>query len=216
MVESLDENVGRLLKYMESRGWRENALILFLSDNGGFVNECKLHPGVPVTSNAPLRSGKGSCYEGGVRIPWIMDLPGSSLRQKILEAPVTTCDLMPTVLSILGITHDEDTLLDGQNLSTLWQDVVVPGDLGREALFFHYPHYYPTTTPVSAMRHGPWKYLYYFEDEREELYYLPADEGENHNLMATRPEVMQRMRSQLRSWWEEVDAPMPEKRPERP
>ena len=63
---------------------------------------------------------------------------------------------------------------------------------------------------------GPWKYLYYFEDEREELYYLPADEGENHNLMATRPEVMQRMRSQLRSWWEEVDAPMPEKRPERP
>ncbi|MEL0060035.1 MAG: sulfatase [Verrucomicrobiales bacterium] len=216
MVESLDENVGRLLKYMESRGWRENALILFLSDNGGFVNECKLHPGVPVTSNAPLRSGKGSCYEGGVRIPWIMDLPGSSLRQKVLEAPVTTCDLMPTVLSILGITHDEDTLLDGQNLSTLWQDVVVPGDLGREALFFHYPHYYPTTTPVSAMRHGPWKYLYYFEDEREELYYLPADEGEHHNLMATRPEVMQRMRSQLRSWWEEVDAPMPEKRPERP
>ena len=64
MVESLDENVGRLLNYMESRGWRENAVILFLSDNGGFVNECKLHPGVPVTSNAPLRSGKGSCYEG--------------------------------------------------------------------------------------------------------------------------------------------------------
>ena len=105
MVESLDENVGRLLNYMESRGWRENAVILFLSDNGGFVNECKLHPGVPVTSNAPLRSGKGSCYEGGVRIPWIMDLPGSSLRQKVLKAPVTTCDLMPTVLSILGITR---------------------------------------------------------------------------------------------------------------
>ena len=97
----------------------ENAVILFLSDNGGFVNECKLHPGVPVTSNAPLRSGKGSCYEGGVRIPWIMDLPGSSLRQKVLKAPVTTCDLMPTVLSILGITRDQGTALDGQNLSTL-------------------------------------------------------------------------------------------------
>ena len=113
------------------------------------------------------------------------------------------------------ITRDQGTALDGQNLSTLWQDSAVPGDLGREALFFHYPHYYPTTTPVSAMRHGPWKYLIISRMNARSCIIFP-DEGENHNLMATHPEVVQRMRSQLRSWWEEVDAPMPEKRPERP
>jgi len=210
MVESLDENVGRVLAYLDETGLRDQSLILFLSDNGGFVNECKLHPGVPVTSNAPLRSGKGSCYEGGVRIPWILDLPGSQTNRRVLKEPVTTCDVLPTIVSILGLSWDEKIPLDGEDVSILWEGASEMKTLNRRSLYFHYPQYYPTTTPVSAIRKGPWKYLHYFEDKREELYYLPEDIGEKRNLIDHHHEVVQTMRGELASWYQDMNAQLPE------
>ena len=211
MVESLDENVGRVLSRLDTLGIRDQTLVLFLSDNGGFTNGSRLQNGMPVTSNAPLRSGKGSCYEGGVRVPMIIDLPGNNDVSRVIETPVTTCDLFPTLLSALGVAWPKELVLDGVDISSLWKSD--EADLGRDALYFHYPHYYPTTTPVSAIRQGPWKLLQYFENQSVELYHLGDDPGEKENLAGSRRTELQRLLAQLENWRQSVLASMPESNP---
>jgi arylsulfatase A-like enzyme len=88
--------------------------------------------------------------------------------------------------------------------------------LDRHALYFHYPHYYPTTTPVSSIRQGPWKLLEYYEDQTLELYHLTDDPGEIRNLVDSQPSVAERLRTQLKLWRESVSASMPEKNPHQP
>ena len=119
MVHSLDENVGRVLAGLKALGLEKNTLVVFTSDNGGFVNECKLHPDMQVTSNAPLRSGKGSCYEGGVRVPLIF-AGGGTLPNEEVPAPVWSCDLMPTILDMVGLGKEIPSGLDGQRIES-WQ-----------------------------------------------------------------------------------------------
>lgn len=214
MVESLDENVGRVLTRLDELGLRNQTLVVFLSDNGGFINGSRLQNGMPVTSNAPLRSGKGSCYEGGIRVPMIIDLPGANQKPRVVETPVTTCDLFPTILRSLEVAWPEDLVLDGVDVRSLWSDV--HANLDRHALYFHYPHYYPTTTPVSSIRQGPWKLLEYYEDQTLELYHLTDDPGEIRNLVDSQPSVAERLRTQLKLWRESVSASMPEKNPHQP
>jgi hypothetical protein len=88
-------------------------------------------------------------------------------------------------------------------------------ELPREALYFHYPHYYLTTTPVSAMRKGDWKLLEYFEDGRVELFNLKKDIGEKTDLSSVRPEVSNALSAELRAWRQEVGALLPEPNPAR-
>ena len=85
--------------------------------------------------------------------------------------------------------------------------------LQRDALFFHYPHYYPTTTPVSAVRAGDWKLLEYFEDNHVELYSLRDDPGERHNLASQQPERAAQLRTRLHEWWKEADVQLPQSNP---
>lgn len=213
MVESLDQNVGRVLARLDALGIRDETLIVFLSDNGGFINGSRLQNGMPVTSNAPLRSGKGSCYEGGLRIPMMIDLPGENHPPRVIETPVTTCDLFPTLLNVLEVTWPADLVLDGVDIHSLWTEPNV--SLDRDTLFFHYPHYYPTTKPVSAMRQGSWKLMQYFEDQSLELYNLGKDPGEKHNLASVHGEKVKQMLAQLKQWQQSVRAPLPEKNPDR-
>ena len=101
MVHSLDENVGRVLTKVKDLGISDNTLVVFTSDNGGFVNRCKLHRELQVANNFPLRSGKGSCYEGGIRIPLIIRGPGVIKGGKS-STPIYSCDLLPTLLHATG------------------------------------------------------------------------------------------------------------------
>ncbi|MGQ9652165.1 MAG: sulfatase [Phycisphaerae bacterium] len=208
MVHSLDENVGRILEYLETRGLMEHTLIVFASDNGGYVNQFR---GRQVTDNAPLRSGKGSLYEGGIRVPLIVRLPGSPARGATCEIPVICMDLFRTFAEVAGA--EVETGIDSLSLVPLLQD---PGArLHRDALFFHYPHYYPTTTPVSAVRQGNLKLLEYHEDSRVELYDLLDDPGEQKDLASNRPDDVARLRTRLHSWREEIAAQMPSLSPPR-
>ncbi len=209
MVHSLDENVGRILRKLEELGIDEHTLVIFTSDNGGFVNS---HRGQQVTNNHPLRSGKGSLYEGGIRVPLIVRLPGATPNATVCEEVVLSMDLHPTIAAMTGCqAEDGDDVLDGLDVSPLLKDP--SSRLDRDAVFFHYPHYYPTTTPVSAVRSGPWKLLEYYEDDHAELYHLEDDPGEANDLAAQRPGLVKQLRRQLASWREEVDAQMPRPNP---
>ncbi len=210
MVASLDENVGRILQKLEEVGIADRTVVVFFSDNGGFVNPCKLQPGVPVTSNAPLRSGKGSLYEGGLRVPLIMRWPGRGQRGAVCDQSVTSCDLLPTLLSMLQVDVPAPPQFDGIDVSSLVREPEQP--LPARPLYFHYPHYYPTTSPVSAVRDGAWKLLEFYDGPRVELYNLADDLSETTNLADTQPAVAQRLREQLHAWQDSVEAQHPTRR----
>ncbi len=175
MVQSLDESVGRILAQLEGQGIAERTLVIFTSDNGGVVNRTRST--IP-TTNAPLRSGKGSLYEGGIRVPWIVHWPGVTKPGSVSQQQISSQDLYPTLLEIAGATDQAhwNENVDGVNLVPLFKDPAA--ELDRDALYWHFPHYYPTTTPVSAVRAGDWKLIEYFEGDRVELYNLRDDLSE--------------------------------------
>lgn len=210
MIHSLDENVGRVLDAIDRLGLSENTLVIFTSDNGGFINPAKLHPDLPIANNQPLRSGKGSAYEGGIRVPFIARGPKVA-KGTTSDSPIISCDLFFTLLDVAGIPNASKYATDGVSLSALLADPSTK--LERDSLSFHYPHYYRTTTPVTAIRKGDWKLLEYYEDGRLELYNLARDLSETKDLSKTRPEIAQRIRAELHAWKSDVDASEPELNP---
>ena len=215
MVHSLDENVGRVLAKLDQLGIADRTIVVFFSDNGGFVNTCKLHPGRAVTNNAPLRSGKGSVYEGGIRVPLVVRWPGVTREGMESNQPVFSCDLYPTLIRAAGLTGDagHNQTIDGVDLRPILDGSQAA--LDRKALHFHYPHYYPTTSPVCAVRSENWKFIEYFEDDRTELYDLSSDLGETSNLVGEHPDIARGLQSELAAWRTSVDAQMPEVNPQR-
>ena len=211
MVHSLDENVGRVLAKIDELGIANNTFVIFTSDNGGFINKCKLNRELAVANNAPLRSGKGSCYEGGVRVPLIVRGP-EVVQGKISSEPVYAPDLYPTLLRAAGLADQAEAGLDGVDFTSLLKNP--DASLGREALYFHYPHYYPTTTPVSALRKGDWKLLEYYEDDRLELFNLKHDPGETKDLSTANSVLAKRLRMELDVWRKKVGAQLPEPNPD--
>jgi arylsulfatase A-like enzyme len=209
LVESLDENVGRVLTRLQERNLAGRTLVIFASDNGGYVNQ---HRGRQVTDNSPLRSGKGSLYEGGIRVPLIVRLPGLTPPDTVCAEPVISMDFFPTILELCGISGKVRPAgpLDGLSLATLLGQP--RSSLNREALFFHFPHYYPTTTPVSAVRAGDWKLLEYFEDNHVELYNLRDDPGEQRDLADRDIARAEQLRAVLREWRTAVGARLPSAR----
>jgi arylsulfatase A-like enzyme len=210
MVQSLDESVGRVQADLERRGLADNTVTIFTSDNGGYINR---FDGRAVTSNYPLRSGKGSLYEGGVRVPLLIKWPGVTKAGSTCTEPVYSADLFPTILEMAkqSLPSGPGREMDGIGLGSL---LVNPSArLNRDALFFHYPHYYPTTTPVSAVRARDWKLLEYLEDGRLELYNLANDLSESENLAQKLPERAEELRRLLHSWRRRVNAQMPAPNP---
>jgi arylsulfatase A-like enzyme len=207
MVHSLDENIGRLLRRLDELQPSDRTLVVFTSDNGGYINEYR---GQPVTSNAPLRSGKGSLYEGGLRVPLLIRWPGVAKSGATCDEPVVTMDLFTTIARSAGAI-DTNHAVAGSDLRPLLSDP--QAKLAREALFFHFPHYYPTTTPAGAVVSGKWKLIEYFEDNRLELYDVLKDISEKNDLSKDEPAVVQRLRDQLHHWRKEVGARMPQPNP---
>ncbi|MBL9211133.1 MAG: sulfatase [Opitutaceae bacterium] len=209
MVRNLDENVGRVLDHLRDRGLERETIVIFASDNGGFIGRDR-NRGIPVTSNAPLRSGKGSLYEGGIRIPLLIRWPGVTPGGAVCHAPVVLMDLFRTLCAVVPAA-ERVPVTDGVDLGALLRNPAAP--LERDALFFHYPHYYETTTPVSAIRAGDWKLLEYLEDGRVELFQLREDPGETRDLAAESPAKVTELRTRLVAWRRDVGAQMPSPNP---
>ena len=211
MIHSLDENVGRVLRRLDERGLAGRTLVVFMSDNGGYIN---MYQKQQVTDNTPLRSGKASLYEGGIRVPLIIRRPGATPRGAVCDEPVVCMDLYRTFAEAAGVPASAlgDAAPDGLSLVPLLADPAAR--LGREALFFHYPHYYATTSPVGAVRAGEWKLLEYFEDGHLEMYNLKDDLGETTDLSAKMPEKARQLHEMLVAWRKRVGALPPTRNPD--
>ena len=177
MVETYDAALGALLAQLDAHGIADETLVVFTSDNGGLSAHGR--GGEPHTHNAPLRSGKGSCYEGGIRIPLVVRGPGV-LRGTRSDVQVISADLFPTLLSAAGVDLPKDGVeRDGLDLSHLLRGG--PPEAER-ILIWHQPHFWgvngPGIWPFSAVRVGDWKLIYRHADHGFELYDLANDPGE--------------------------------------
>jgi uncharacterized sulfatase len=209
MVEHLDTNVGRLLTALDELGLAEGTLLVFFSDNGGLRQRFD-GKGQTVTTNAPLRDEKGTLYEGGIREPLIVRWPGVVKPGSVCNAPVSSVDFYPTFLEIAGIKRHPDHVLDGESLLPLLKET---GELQRDAIFWHYPHYHHST-PAGAIRQSDWKLIEFYEDNRLELYDLKTDIGERKNLSAEMPQKARELHGKLAAWRRSVGAEMPTANPD--
>lgn len=205
MIESLDQSVGRIRKALDELKLADHTIVIFASDNGGRV---------PTTSNLPLRAGKGSCHEGGTRVPLIVFWPGVTKAGSVCETPVITMDLFPTALEMAGVKSVKGQKIDGLSLKPL---LTQSGRFERDELFWHYPHYQHYqlggTTPYGAIRKGDFKLIEYLDDLRVELYNLREDIGEQRNLAGELPARVDELRRRLHEWQKEVGAQIPMRNP---
>ncbi len=214
MIYSVDESVGRVMKTLDELGLAENTVVIFSGDNGGvggYVREGLKQSG-DVTDNAPLRSGKGSLYEGGTRDPFIVRWPGVTKPGSSCDVPTIHVDVFPTFLEIAGAAKPAQPL-DGESLVKLFRNP--EANLQREAIYQHFPGYLGAgagawrTTPVGVIEAGDWKLMEFFEDGRLELYNLRDDLGETKNLAQTMPDKTKELHAKLLAWREQIKAPMP-------
>jgi arylsulfatase A-like enzyme len=215
MVKSLDDSVGRVMRYLHENGLADNTVLVFASDNGGYIGRDKARQ--PQTTNEPLRSGKGALYEGGIRVPLIVRWPGVTPAGAACREPVVLTDLFLTLLAAAGLSAEKDAAPDGLSLAPLLKQP--DARLPREALFFHYPHYYETTTPASAVRAGDWKFLRFYYDgqnsaHRLELYNLKDDLGEKEDLAGRMPDRVKQMDVLLDRFLKDTGAALPKLNPD--
>jgi arylsulfatase A-like enzyme len=205
VVESMDTAVGIVLDKLKELGLEDNTLVIFTSDNGGLSTA----EGRP-TSNLPLRAGKGWLYEGGVRVPTIVRLPGVTEEGSTCEAPIASTDYFPTILEVTGRPLEPKNHLDGESIVPLLR-----GESRKvRPMFWHYPHYgNQGGQPGGAVRDERYKLIEWYEDGELELFDLVVDPNETRNVAKDHPEVAQRMKKMLEDWRVEVGAKMPTENP---
>jgi arylsulfatase A len=195
MIGAVDQNVGRLLAYLEQRELADNTLIVFTSDNGGTPQYV-----------APLNGSKGALYEGGIRVPCAVWWKGIESPGRACDEPILSMDFYPTLAELAGAELPRHQTIDGMSLLPILAN---SGDLNREAVFWHFPCYIGRGEPCSAVRSGEWKLIQKFEDQSIELFNLQDDPGEANNLATTRPDRARDMLSLLSRWQTSLNAPLP-------
>ncbi|HEU5068875.1 MAG TPA: sulfatase [Verrucomicrobiae bacterium] len=221
-VETLDHHIGRVLAALDRLNLSRNTVVVFTSDNGGAPGYAAL---------APLRGCKWSLYEAGVRVPLMVRWPGVVRAGSRCDTPVIGTDLFPTFAEIEQASLDPGIALDGQSLLPLLRGEPA-GHFADRDMFWHFPYYTPEPPkrgvrrpvginpppdtlfkPASAIRHGGWVLVHDYETDRDELYDLTADPGEQHDVAAVHPEEAQTLRTRLMNYLRSVQARLPEPNP---
>jgi len=220
IVESLDASTGRILDRIRELGIEENTVVVFLSDNGGEVNP-ETKGGIPITSNAPLRGGKATVYEGGIRVPLIVRWPGVTKPGSVTAALTAVEDVYPTLLGIARVPIPEKQKIDGvslvpvlrgekesvrETMFTQWQGAVVRRGSWK---LIEYPPYVPTAAEIESARAKAAKKKKEFSPPESkrlaiELYNLADDLGETRNLAGEKPELVRELRRELHAWMKDM------------
>ena len=202
MVESVDIAVGKIMKALDDTGVADNTLVLFTSDNGGLLGP---------THNAPLRSGKGYPYEGGIRVPLIIRWSGVVKPGSVSHEPVTSVDYLPTLCAAAGVPLPKGRAIDGVDL----RPALTGGSLAREAIFWHFPHYRGRgIPPYSIIRAGHWKLIKRYDGKPFELFNLRDDLSETTDLAAKMPDKVKELDAKLVAWLEATGAKVPKPNPD--
>lgn len=195
MVESLDDNIGRIVAFLDTSGLRKKTLIIFTSDNGQNGGQ---------SNNFRLRGSKGHIYEGGIRVPFFVNWPGKVKPRRSATA-ISGLDLFPTFMDLAGITGYTG-VLDGESLTPLFE---ADTDALRERpLFWHLASQWKHGT-CSVIRKSDHKLIQFLKDGTVELYDLKADPKESHNLASEKPELTQRLLKELTDWRKDNKVPLP-------
>ncbi|MCW2262323.1 MULTISPECIES: sulfatase [Sphingobacterium] len=212
MVEGMDKSLGDMMDFLESKHLTDNTIILFISDNGGYAIQdrgrtCKKH-----RWNEPLKSGKGSAYEGGIRVPMLVKWPAVVKENSVTEYPVIIEDIFPTVLNMAGVKKTKTVQhIDGENfISVLKANKQVNR---KSAIYWHFPNSWGETGPgigaTSTVRDGDWKLIYWHKTQKKELFNIKNDIGEEQDLAMNNPKIVKRLSHKLGGYLRHVDAQMP-------
>jgi arylsulfatase A-like enzyme len=224
MVRSMDDAVGRLLATLDELGLAENTIVVFFSDNGGVHWAFRKTSGsfddlnsIPITSNAPLRGGKATIYEGGTREPCIVVWPGQVKPGSKSDAVIQSIDFYPTILEMAGLAPKQGLKFDGTSIVPALRGAAA---LPREAIFCHFPHATPATgqLPAVYVRKGEWKLIRFFHDgpnfaHRYELYNLKTDVSETTNLADDMPDRVKELDALIEGFLKQSGAVLPKPNP---
>jgi arylsulfatase A len=236
-LEHIDHSIGRLMAALEKLGEAENTLVVFTSDNGGIDYKFDFKQGVikngaptlPIEmyeyDNAPLRMGKGSGYEGGIRVPFIVRWPGKVKAGQTISTPAHIVDMLPTFFSAAGAKPPKSHPIDGENLLPLFTGKS-SNRLNQRPVYQYYPFYDLRwgITPSASIRSGDYKLLEFFGERvgddgqfypgnQIELYNLRVDPGESRNLAAQESKIAKKLKNQLHTWVQDIGAEIPKPNP---
>jgi arylsulfatase A-like enzyme len=214
VVEEFDYETGRLLNTLDQLGLKENTVVIYTTDNGPWNQPryYKTKKGHPQNSifwgdSGPLRDGKGSVYEGGIRVPCIMRWPGKIPEGQTNDGLMATLDLLPTFAALTGAKIPDDRIIDGVNQ----MDFLLGNSPSNRTSFIYNPGLASVQTKIlqgNAIREGDWKLIsplkvgLFLEDGGTgdwELYNLKEDIGENNNLAANYPKKVKYLKALLKS-----------------
>ncbi len=201
-LESIDEGVGMIMDKLDELSLANNTLLIFTGDNGGEDR---------VTSNAPLRAGKSTLYEGGIREPLLVRRPGVVKPGSVCSTPTSNIDFYPTFLQLAGCRMDQSQHFDGVSILPLLKNP--KAELGRDTFYWHYPLEKPHFLggrSAGAIRQGNFKLIEFFDNGQVELYNLADDISEEHNLAAELPDKVTELQKRSAKWRAEVEASIPE------
>jgi arylsulfatase A-like enzyme len=221
LIEGMDKSLGDVIDHLDALGVAQNTLVLFLGDNG---SDAPLGHPHKVACAAPLRGKKGAHYEGGMRVPFIAAWAKASaenphqLRLPIRAGAIqsqlaSVCDLLPTILHLLGIAPPNGHVLDGAQLDTLLFGKADPKR--AETFLMHYPHAPHRSDYWTSYRDGVWKVIYHYfpseasENSHYQLYNLADDPFEQKNLATSEPDKLRRMMRNMLAALEKHDADYP-------
>ena len=216
MIQSVDDGVGKIMKTLDELGIRDNTVVLFYSDNGGYG---------PATDMQPLKGYKGTYYEGGIRVPFFVNWPGKVKPGQTCDEPIIGVDLFPTLCEMAGAKLPPGQTNDGVSLVSLFQGKVddLNQDESPRSIYWHFPAYLQSygqtwaeqrdplfrSRPCSTIRKGKWKLIQYFESGDLELFDLSQDIAEAANLSDDKPDVVETLLADLEAWQKETKAAIP-------
>jgi arylsulfatase A-like enzyme len=215
MIENMDASIGRVVNMLEIFNLLDDTVLIFTSDNGGAEW---------ISSQTPLKGGKGSYYEGGIRVPFLVHYPALIKEGRMSDMPITGLDLFPTIAELTGAKVPKSLKFDGMSFAPMLHDPALKRT--HRALHWHFPIYlhahtkvavpdgvrdpYFRTRPGAVVRYGNWKLHEYFESGALELYNLRDDIGERRNLARKNPEMAEKLHEMMKAWREATDAPVPD------
>jgi arylsulfatase A-like enzyme len=212
MIEGMDKSLGDIMDYLKQKNIDKNTIIIFMSDNGG-LSLAPPRGGEPHTQNLPLRAGKGSVYEGGIREPMIVKWPGIVKPATVNNQPIIIEDYFPTILELAGVKNYKTIQqVDGKSFVGLLKNP--KSKIIERPFIWHFPNKWITTDGpginyFSAIRLGDWKLVYSMRKKELELYNLKTDLSEVNNLAAKYPDKVKELAGRLTKELKKTNAPMP-------